>query len=218
MAWFSKKEKVPKLELSKRPPRQSLQESKYGSEILRDKENFSPKPRTLPQPPQEPQPPPQPLSKPSQELPNQSDSVSYESPAVSGEKEVLQELPKDFHFTNQVPSHDEEMTISKFPPKMPEPQAEPEIPTPKFSTPMPPAKKVLTKSSSEPVFVKISKFQTASRDLEAVKTSLAEVESTLKEFKQVKLKEDKEVELWTQQIEAVKEKLSSIDSLIFNKI
>jgi|TARA_B100002003_G_scaffold245498_1_gene273405 hypothetical protein len=70
----------------------------------------------------------------------------------------------------------------------------------------------------EPIFVRIDRFQSAQKSFEIVKSRLKEIESILKKIKDIRLKEDKEMNSWNEEIEDVKEKLSEIDSDIFDQI
>lgn len=70
--------------------------------------------------------------------------------------------------------------------------------------------------SKAPLFIKIDKFQEAVKKFEEVKNKVSELESSLKKVKEIKEKEEREIIEWENEIRAVKERVSSIDSSIFN--
>jgi hypothetical protein len=96
--------------------------------------------------------------------------------ADSGEKEVSQMLPKDLKIEEElIPSvqHEEENRLERM---------------------------AMRPSMSDPVFVRIDKFQEAHKNLEEIKRGLKDIENTLKKVKDVKQKEDLEISAWTQEI------------------
>ncbi|MBM3234136.1 hypothetical protein FJZ19_03505 [Candidatus Pacearchaeota archaeon] len=70
----------------------------------------------------------------------------------------------------------------------------------------------------QPVFVRIDKFQEAIKNFEDIRKKLFEIENYLSEIKAIRLKEEKELEGWETEILELKNKLESIDSLVFKKI
>jgi len=69
-----------------------------------------------------------------------------------------------------------------------------------------------------PVFVRIDKFQDALSDFQAIKTKLLEIENMLKDIKDIKAKEDAELQEWESEIQDAKAKLDRIDAKIFQKL
>jgi chromosome segregation ATPase len=71
---------------------------------------------------------------------------------------------------------------------------------------------------SEPVFVRIDKFQESLKIFDKIRKELAEVESHLKEVKDLKEEETKELEQWQQGILEIKEQIKQIDRDVFSKV
>ncbi len=71
---------------------------------------------------------------------------------------------------------------------------------------------------AEPLFIQIEKFEEASESFEQIKEKLSEVENSLKKIKDIKIKEEKELEEWERELEVIKSRIDSIDNSIFNKI
>jgi len=66
-----------------------------------------------------------------------------------------------------------------------------------------------------PIFVKLDKFQSAQNSLEIVKEKLDEIDSLLRKIREVKIKEDQELSSWEKEIEAIKARINSVVSEIF---
>lgn len=75
-----------------------------------------------------------------------------------------------------------------------------------------------TKIVSEPIFVRIEKFQAAQKSLDEIKVTVEDLDSILKRIREEKRKEDEEIEALTQMMEDIKSRLANINSTIFNKI
>ena len=71
---------------------------------------------------------------------------------------------------------------------------------------------------SKPIFVRIDKFQIARNSLESVKLKLSEIESLLKQIRDIKAKEDAELSAWESDMENIKARIQSVISDVFNKI
>ena len=74
------------------------------------------------------------------------------------------------------------------------------------------------KGASEPVFVKIDKYRQAIAGLEMIKKKLHETSNLLEKIKETRQKEDEELEIWTQEISSIKEKIELIDRKLFSGI
>jgi len=72
--------------------------------------------------------------------------------------------------------------------------------------------------TNEMVFVRIDKFQEAQRDFNDVKRKVKEIESLLKEVKEINQKEDSQVSEWVRDLDKVKVLLVDIDSKVFNQL
>jgi hypothetical protein len=71
---------------------------------------------------------------------------------------------------------------------------------------------------TEPVFVRIDKFQDSQKKFAEIDKKVKEIEKILGKVKQVKIKEDAEISKWSEDLEKIKSGLSEIDSDIFNQI
>ena len=88
-----------------------------------------------------------------------------------------------------------------------EPQEMPEI------TPTP----IITKNS-EPIYVRLDKFETSLHSIQEIKRKITEVENILKKTKEIKQKEEQELEIWEKEIHIIKSRVDAIDKTIFNKL
>jgi len=71
---------------------------------------------------------------------------------------------------------------------------------------------------TEPVFIRIDKYQEAFSKFQEIKKQVTEIEYLLSNTKDIKAREEAELQSWQQEIQAAKEKLDSIDKLIFKKL
>lgn len=71
---------------------------------------------------------------------------------------------------------------------------------------------------AEPVFVRIDKYKAALMNFNEVRKRLAEIESMLNNIKEIKAREDAELQEWETEIQEVKSKLDSIDKGVFSKL
>ncbi len=76
---------------------------------------------------------------------------------------------------------------------------------------------VETGKETEPIFIRIDKFEEGFRTFEGVKKQVSEIENMLKDLKNIKEKEEKELEFWEGEIKQIKEKIEKIDRNIFSK-
>lgn len=145
------------------------------------------------------------------------------------EKEVHMEIPKNLHIVeepkeesmipprpsieNTIPEPPRHMSITDVPQKRtlgmptPTPTLAP-TPTPTRSTP----------KQTEPIFVRIDKFQSSQKNFDQIKSKVSEIEFVLKKIKDVKSQEENELKGWTEDIEKIKSRLAEIDADIFNQI
>lgn len=77
------------------------------------------------------------------------------------------------------------------------------------------AKKV---KEAEPIFIRIDKFEEGLHVLEKSKTQILEIEKMLRNIKRIKEEEEKELELWENEIQTAKEQIEKVDKDIFSKI
>ena len=73
-------------------------------------------------------------------------------------------------------------------------------------------------ANNEPIFIRIDKFEEAKKKLEEIKKSVREIESTLKKVREAKQREELEIMGWSQEIGQIKDKISEIDSDVFDKL
>ncbi|MCK5449991.1 hypothetical protein KAI32_03940 [Candidatus Pacearchaeota archaeon] len=81
---------------------------------------------------------------------------------------------------------------------------------------IPDHKQVVKKT--EPIFVRIDKFQLAQKNLEQIKERVKEIESILGKIKDIKSREEAELNGWTEDVEKIKSQLSEIDSSVFDQL
>jgi len=67
----------------------------------------------------------------------------------------------------------------------------------------------------EPIFVKIDRYRDAVMNLEMIKKKLNETSNLLEKIKETRTKEEEELDLWTQEINTIKEKIETIDKKLF---
>jgi len=77
------------------------------------------------------------------------------------------------------------------------------------------------KSSSkktEPIYIKLDKFETTVQTFEEIKDKIGEIEKLLVKTKEIKAEEEKELEEWEKEIHIIKSRLDSIDKTVFKDI
>lgn len=72
--------------------------------------------------------------------------------------------------------------------------------------------------SDEPVFIRIDKFEDSMKVFDKVKTKLSEIEHLLNETKEIKDKENTELNKWQEEIQKIKIQIEKVDQDIFSKI
>lgn len=70
----------------------------------------------------------------------------------------------------------------------------------------------------EPVFIRIDKYQNALSQLQEIKKRLMEIDNLLKDIKEIRTREEAELQQWEEEISDAKTKLNNIDKTIFQKI
>ena len=70
----------------------------------------------------------------------------------------------------------------------------------------------------EPIYIRIDKYQESIANLNDVKKKLLEIENLLREIKDIKAREETQLQEWEQEIQEAKGKLDNIDKLIFKKL
>lgn len=72
-------------------------------------------------------------------------------------------------------------------------------------------------SNVKAVYVKIDKFREARESLDKISGSLVEIEDLLKQVRDVKAKEDRELSSWEKDLENIKTRINSINTNIFER-
>lgn len=75
-----------------------------------------------------------------------------------------------------------------------------------------------TPKKTEPVYIRIDKFNTAVAHFQELQNKIYEIESLLKRIKEVKQKEDLELRDWEKELETMKSRIDSIDKNIFSRM
>lgn len=70
----------------------------------------------------------------------------------------------------------------------------------------------------EPIFVKIDKFDEALNNFEEIKKRLHESFELLEKIKNIRGKEEEEIEAWEKEIEEIKAKMFELDKELFSKV
>jgi len=70
----------------------------------------------------------------------------------------------------------------------------------------------------EPIFVRIDKYQESIAKFQDIKKRLLEIENLLRNVKEIKAREETQLQEWQREIEEAKLKLDSIDKTIFQKL
>ena len=71
---------------------------------------------------------------------------------------------------------------------------------------------------NQPIFIRLDKFQTTHESLQDIRMKMEEVEKTIIKIKEVKEREDKEIEEWERELQLVKARLESIDTNLFENL
>lgn len=75
----------------------------------------------------------------------------------------------------------------------------------------------ITSKKRGDVFVKIDKFYSAKKSINAAKIKLDEIDELLKRIRDTKLREDQELTSWEKEVGALKSKLQDVETNIFEK-
>lgn len=78
-------------------------------------------------------------------------------------------------------------------------------------------KNYMTKKT-EPVFIRIDKFEESMKIFHDIKTQISEIENLIKMTKEVKAKEEEELTSWQNEIQSIKDQIEKVNQDIFSKI
>jgi len=83
-----------------------------------------------------------------------------------------------------------------------------------------PPTQIKTRSAkeTEPIYVRLDKFQTSVEAVEDIKSKIEQIEELLTKVKDVKQKEEQELQSWEREIQLIKARIDSVDKSIFNKL
>jgi len=76
----------------------------------------------------------------------------------------------------------------------------------------------LPSKKAEPIYIRLDKFETTLEAFDAIRTKINEIEDLLKKTKEIRAKEEKELEEWERELEVIKSRIDYIDRNIFNKL
>lgn len=93
-----------------------------------------------------------------------------------------------------------------------------EIPAPKKALELAPVLEDRITRQTEPIFVRIDKFQSAQKDFEIIKEKVKDIGLVLGKIKDVKSKEEQELNSWSEEIDKLKSRLAEIDSNVFSQM
>ncbi|MCX6748266.1 MAG: hypothetical protein NT076_01555 [Candidatus Pacearchaeota archaeon] len=137
-----------------------------------------------------------------------------EFPAVSKAKTELPPLPsfpeEQEEITNRVVKY--ALTQEIEPDELESQISEVKVPSIKQFTREP------RETSLEPIFVRIDRYQESKENLQEVKRKILEIESLLRDIKDIKSREDSQLQEWDSDIQEAKAKLDKIDKIMFQKM
>ena len=91
------------------------------------------------------------------------------------------------------------------------------IPTaPIISKPITRQKKIV--KEEEPIYVRLDKFELSVKTFDEIKIKIEQIEELLKKTKEIKQKEELELEEWEREINLIKARIDSVDKTIFNQL
>lgn len=96
-------------------------------------------------------------------------------------------------------------------------EAEEEVSIP-LPEPRIPIRKVERVSSTQPIFIRLDKFQNSAKNIHEIKRNVSEVESYLASIKEVRDKEGREILEWEHLISETKSKLENIEKTLFSTL
>jgi hypothetical protein len=74
------------------------------------------------------------------------------------------------------------------------------------------------KSITEPIFIRIDRFEEALKIFNETKKKISEIDRILEDVRKIKEKEDNELKIWENEIRYMKEQIEKVDKDIFSKI
>lgn len=90
---------------------------------------------------------------------------------------------------------------------------------PKITSSMAPSKFEQKKSkASEPIYVRLDKFQETQDSIREIREKIEDIEKNLSKIKDIKDREEIELNEWEREAQLIKQKLSAIDANLFSNI
>jgi hypothetical protein len=74
------------------------------------------------------------------------------------------------------------------------------------------------KTKEEPIFIRIDKFEAGLKTFGEIRKQILEIEGMFEDLRNIKEKEEKELEFWEREIRKIKGEIEKIDKNIFSKI
>lgn len=70
----------------------------------------------------------------------------------------------------------------------------------------------------EPLYIRLDKFETTVNSIKEIQHKVREIEELLAKTKEIKMREEKELEEWEREIQGIKSRMDFIDKNVFNKL
>jgi len=71
---------------------------------------------------------------------------------------------------------------------------------------------------AEPIFIRIDKFEESLKIFEKAKDQISEIEDMIRQTKEIKAKEEEELNAWENEIQLLKQEVEKIDQDVFSKV
>ena len=71
---------------------------------------------------------------------------------------------------------------------------------------------------AEPVFIRIDKFEESMKIFQDIKSQISEIESLIKNTKEIKAKEEEELASWEAEVQTIKNQIEKVNQDIFSRI
>lgn len=71
---------------------------------------------------------------------------------------------------------------------------------------------------AEPVFIRIDKFEESMKVFHTIRSQISEIESLIKDTKDLKFKEEQELASWEKEIQKIKNEIEKVDNEIFSRV
>jgi len=141
--------------------------------------------------------------------------------SIAGEKisnvAVKQAIREPFKENEESREYEDEEELPKLPP-MKKPLTQ-EIQESPIKTKRPENRPFIRQEvKTEPIFVRLDKYQESLSSFQDIKRKALEIENLLKDIREIRIKEESELQGWEQEIRQTKEKLDKIDSTLFQKL